>query len=149
MAAVRNGNCSLYEVLNQDILNNNCVERPVDYLQKLMVALGSFTREKSCQNVAFFVDECAEQVQTVQYVVQFSDSKVFSHYILRFKMFRRFKFVQMTTTSHGYITLRDTSLKFFSFSVISKTSTSFLSPHFGQLVRYSDTYNNSPFFSRR
>jgi hypothetical protein len=55
MAAVRNGNCSLYEVLNQDILNNNCVERPVDYLQKVMEALGSFTREKSCQNVAFFV----------------------------------------------------------------------------------------------
>ena len=64
-AAVRNGNCSLYEVLNQDILNNNCVERPVDYLQKVMEALRSFTREKSCQNVAFFVDECAEQVQTV------------------------------------------------------------------------------------
>jgi hypothetical protein len=52
-------------VLNQDILNNNCVERPVDYLQKVMEALGSFTREKSCQNVAFFVDECAEQVETV------------------------------------------------------------------------------------
>ena len=65
MAAVRNGNSSLYEVLNQDILNNNCVERPVDYLQKVMEALGSFTREKSYQNVAFFVDECAEQVQTV------------------------------------------------------------------------------------
>jgi hypothetical protein len=46
-------NCSLYEVLNQDILNDNCVERPVDYLQKVMEALGSFTREKSCQNVAF------------------------------------------------------------------------------------------------
>jgi hypothetical protein len=82
---------------------------------------------------------------SVQYVVQLSDSKVFSHYILRFKMFSRFKFVQMTTTSHGYITLRDTSLKFFSFSVISKTSSSFSSPHFGQLVRYSDTYNNSRF----
>ena len=81
----------------------------------------------------------------VHYVVQFSDSKVFSHYILRFKMFSRFKFVQMTTTSHSYITLRDTSLKLFSFSVISKTSTSFSSPHFGQLVRYSDTYNNSRF----
>jgi hypothetical protein len=65
MAAVRNGNCSLYEVLNQHILNNNCVERSVDYLQKVMEALGNFTREKSCQNVAFFVDECAEQVQTV------------------------------------------------------------------------------------
>jgi hypothetical protein len=61
MAAVRNGNFSLDEVLNQDILNNNCVERPVDYLQKVMKALGSFTREKICQNVAFFVDECAEQ----------------------------------------------------------------------------------------
>ena len=84
-------------------------------------------------------------VLTIQYVVQLSDSKVFSHYILRFKMFSRFKFVQMTTTSHGYITLRDTSLKFFSFSVISKTSSSFSSPHFGQLVRYSDTYNNSRF----
>jgi hypothetical protein len=36
----------------------------------------------------------------IQYVVQFSDSKVFSHYILRFKMFSMFKFVQMTTTSH-------------------------------------------------
>jgi hypothetical protein len=78
----------------------------------------------------------------VQYVVQFSDSKVFSHYILRFKVFSRFKFVQMTTTSHGYITLRDTSLTFFSFSVISKTSSSFSSPYFGQLVRYSDTYNS-------
>ena len=50
MAANRNGNFSLDEVLNQDILNNNCVERP---------------GEKSCQNVACFVDECAEQVQTV------------------------------------------------------------------------------------
>ena len=50
-----------------------------------------------------------------------------------------------TTTSHCYITLRDTSLKFFSFSVISKTSSSFSSPHFGQLVRYSDTYNNGRF----
>ena len=72
---------------------------------------------------------------------------MFSHHvhILRFKMFSKFKFAQMTTTSHGYITLRDTSLKFFSFSVISKTSTSFSSPHFGQLVRYSDTYNNSRF----
>jgi hypothetical protein len=57
----------------------------------------------------------------VQYVVQFSDSK------------------------NGYITLRDTSLKFFSFSVISKRSTSFSSPYFGQLVRYSDPYNNSRF----
>ena len=75
----------------------------------------------------------------VQYVVQFSDSKVFSHYILRLKMFSRFKFVEMTTTAHGYIALRDTLLKFFIFSVISKTSTSFSSPHFGQLVRYSDT----------
>ena len=65
MAAVRNGNFSLDEVLNQNILYNNCVERPVDYLQKVMEALGSFTREKSCQNVAFFVDECAEQVETV------------------------------------------------------------------------------------
>ena len=70
---------------------------------------------------------------------------MFSHYILRFKVFSRFKFVQMTTTSHGYITLRDTSLKFFSLSVISKTSSSFSSPYFGQLVRYSDTYNNSRF----
>jgi hypothetical protein len=41
MAAVRNGNFSLEEVLNQDILNNNCVERLVDYLQKVMEALGS------------------------------------------------------------------------------------------------------------
>ena len=65
MAVVRNGNFSLDEALNQDILNNNCVERPVDYLQKVMKALGSFTLEKSCQNFAFFVDECAEQVQTV------------------------------------------------------------------------------------
>jgi hypothetical protein len=39
MAAVQNGNFSLDEVLNQDILNNNCVERPVDYLQKVMEAL--------------------------------------------------------------------------------------------------------------
>jgi hypothetical protein len=66
---------------------------------------------------------------------------VFSHHILRFKIFRRFKFVQKTTTSHCYITLRDTSLKLFIFSVISKTSSSFSSPHFGQLARYSDTYN--------
>ena len=51
-------NFSLDEVLNQDILNNDCVERPVDYLQKVIEALGSFTREKICQNVAFFVDEC-------------------------------------------------------------------------------------------
>ena len=65
MAAVRNGNFSLDEVLNQDILNNNCFERPVDYLQKVMEVLGSFTREKSSQNVAFFVDECAKQVETV------------------------------------------------------------------------------------
>ena len=65
MAAVRNGNFSLDEVLNQDILNNNGVERPVDYLQKVMEALGCFTREKISQNVAFFVDECAEQVETV------------------------------------------------------------------------------------
>jgi hypothetical protein len=65
MAAVQNGNFSLDEVLNQDIFNNNCFERPVDYLQKVMEALGSFTREKSCQNVAFFVVECAEQVETV------------------------------------------------------------------------------------
>jgi hypothetical protein len=85
---------------------------------------------------------------TIQYVVQFSDSKVFSHYISRFKMFSRFKFVQMTTTSRGYITLRDTSLKFFSFSVISKTSNSFSSPYFGQLVRYSDTYNKTVFLSK-
>ena len=62
---VRNGNFSLDEVLNQYILNNNCVERLVDYLQKVMEALRSFTREKSCQNVACFVDECAEQVETV------------------------------------------------------------------------------------
>jgi hypothetical protein len=73
------------------------------------------------------------------YVVQLS------HYILRFKMFSRFKFVQMTTTSHCYITLRDTSLKFFSFSVVSKTSSSFSSPHFGQLACYSGTYNNGRF----
>jgi hypothetical protein len=65
MAAVRNGNFSLDEVLNQDILNNNCVEWSVDYLQKVMEALGSFTWEKSCQNVTFFVDECAEQVETL------------------------------------------------------------------------------------
>ena len=70
---------------------------------------------------------------------------MFSHYILQFKMFSRFKFVQMTTTSHGHITVGDTSLKFFIFSVMSKTSTSFSSPHCGQLVRYSDTYNNSRF----
>jgi hypothetical protein len=30
-----------------------------------MEALGSFTREKSSQDVAFLVDECAEQVETV------------------------------------------------------------------------------------
>jgi hypothetical protein len=77
--------------------------------------------------------------QHIQYVVQLS------HYILRFKMFSRFKFVQMTTTSHCYITLRDTSLKFFSFSVVSKTSSSFSSPHFGQLACYSGTYNNGRF----
>jgi hypothetical protein len=65
MAAVRNGNFSIDEVLNQDILKNNCVERPPDYLQKVKEALGSFTREKSCQNVAFFVDVCAEQVQAI------------------------------------------------------------------------------------
>jgi hypothetical protein len=29
----------------------------------------------------------------IQYVVQFSDSKVFSYYILQFKTSRRFKFV--------------------------------------------------------
>jgi hypothetical protein len=40
MAAVRNGNFSLDEVLNQNILYNNCVERLVDYLQKVMEALG-------------------------------------------------------------------------------------------------------------
>jgi hypothetical protein len=56
MAAIRNGNFSLDKVLSQDILNNNCVERPVDYLQKVKEALGSFTLEKSCQNVAFFMD---------------------------------------------------------------------------------------------
>jgi hypothetical protein len=69
MAAVRNGNFNLDEVLNpyfkSYILNNNCVERPPNYLQKVKEALGSFTREKSCQNVAFFVDVCAEQVQAV------------------------------------------------------------------------------------
>ena len=62
------------------------------------------------------------------------------------KMFSKFKFVQMTATSYCYITLRDTSLKFFSFSVISKTSSSFSSTHFGQLARYLDTYNNGRFF---
>jgi hypothetical protein len=77
MAAVRNGNFSLDEVLNQDIWNNNCVERPVDYVQKVMEALGSFTREKSCQNLAFFVDECAEQVETV---LEGHDSLVFYKY---------------------------------------------------------------------
>jgi hypothetical protein len=65
MAAVRNGNFSHDEVLNRDILNNNSIGRSVDYLQKVMEALGSFTREKSCQNIAFFVDECAEQFETV------------------------------------------------------------------------------------
>jgi hypothetical protein len=65
LAAVRNGNFILDEVLNQDILNKNCVEWPVDYLQKVMQALGSFTLEKSCQNVEFFVNECTEQVETV------------------------------------------------------------------------------------
>jgi hypothetical protein len=96
----------------------------------------SFINNMTClryiENVYFI-----RKQQHIQHVVQFSDSKVFSHYILRFKMF---KFVQTTTTSHCYITLRDTSLKFFSFSAISKTSSSFSSPHFGQLVRYSDTY---------
>ena len=63
MATVRNGNFSLDEVLNQDILNNNCVERPVDYLQKVMEALGSFTRDKSCKNVAFFVDDVPSKLK--------------------------------------------------------------------------------------
>jgi hypothetical protein len=40
MAADRNGNFSLDEVLNQDILNDNCIERPVNYFQKVMEALG-------------------------------------------------------------------------------------------------------------
>jgi hypothetical protein len=52
-------------VLNQYILNNNCVEWQLDYLQKVKEVLGRFTREKSCQNIAFFMDECVEQVQTV------------------------------------------------------------------------------------
>jgi hypothetical protein len=53
MAAVRNGNFSLDKVLNQDILNNNCVERPVDYLQKVMVALGSLLGRKAAKTSRF------------------------------------------------------------------------------------------------
>jgi hypothetical protein len=68
---------------------------------------------QSLSSLWMFSDNIYSSNATV--VVQFSDSKVFLHYILRFKMFSMIKSVQMTTTSYCYITLRDTSLKFFSF----------------------------------
>ena len=45
MAAVRNGNLSLEDVLNQDIFNTSSHERPPDCLGKVKEALADLARE--------------------------------------------------------------------------------------------------------
>ena len=74
MAAVRNGNLSLEDVLNQDIFNTSSHERPPDCLGKVKEALADLAREKGCQNVEFFVDVCAEQVRAMTATFQTRNS---------------------------------------------------------------------------
>ena len=62
MAAVRkdrNVNFTLEEVLNQDIVNNNAIERPANCLETVKEGLGALAEEKGFKNVAFFVEQSA------------------------------------------------------------------------------------------
>jgi hypothetical protein len=65
MAAVRNTHFSLEEVLQQDIFNNNPVQRLPDCLKKLKEALGDLALEKGVENITSFVDVCTRQVAEV------------------------------------------------------------------------------------
>ena len=70
MVAVRNGNLSLEDVLNQDIFNTKSHERPPDCLGKVKEALADLAQEKGFQNVKFFVNVCTEQVRAMTATVQ-------------------------------------------------------------------------------
>jgi hypothetical protein len=52
-------------VLNQDIINNNVIERPANCLETVKEGLGALAEEKDCKNVAFFVEQCTLHIQAL------------------------------------------------------------------------------------